>query len=109
MLKKIDSTEPRIVIYEGQKVSGSIHRYRNWSRDITMYQIKCGGSSSCLPNIILSLWMLPYQAAILDSLRELYERQSLNHFFRVQLLQVFEIQIVESLMPESACLIGMGQ
>ena len=74
-----------------------------------MYQIKRRGISSRLPNFMPSLWFLTYQGTILDTLRGLDERKYLNHLFIVQLLEIFEIQMAKSIMPNYNFIIIMSQ
>ena len=101
LLHKINPAKPWTIINKSKKIPGSIDWCcRNWSWDITMYQIKCRGSSSFLPNFLSLLRMLNYQQTKTYSIWCLDEWQALNHFIIVKLLEIFEIEMPKSLMPK---------
>ena len=61
-----------------------------------------------LPNVILIFWML-YQSPSTYSMESLDGGKTFNHVIIVELLQIFEIEMAKSLMPNLAGVVSMRQ
>ena len=110
MFHEVDPSVPRTIINKREEIPTAINGvYGHRSNCITMYQIKYRGNSMFLPNFIPLLWILTYQATMTYSIRILDERQAFNHFITVELLEIFEIEMPKSLMPNLTGAVSMSQ